>query len=149
MVLFHPSSHGNKLKRGIKTVLLYCLQIGKRQTRVSLMAAEKLPFSPPMESAYRPSATDSVSIEHSYSLEPESSKLKRMFNEMRTELQETKQQLANSLRREKRAKQSLASLFTELKEEKSMSKEASRMLESYKGIKIVLGYYAPLYVNGL
>ncbi|KAL4227180.1 hypothetical protein ACF0H5_015153 [Mactra antiquata] len=76
----------------------------------SLMAAEELPLPPPKE-------TVTVSLQHSYTLESESPNLERMFDKMRIELQETKQQQADSVRCEKHAKQSLEFLFTELKEE--------------------------------
>ena len=123
----------------VKAAMVHCLQTAGRQTRISLKAAEELeeplPGSPPtsQEDDSTPS-TEVVAIDHSYSFDTQSQSLKRKFDEMREELKETKQQLANSLRREKRAKLSVASLLTELKQAQNLSEEAGSLLEAYKGI---------------
>ena len=71
-------------------------------------------------------------LDHSYSLDAGS--MKRKYSETLQKLEEKETQLQNALRREKRAKLSVASLLQDLREKKQMSYEVEQMLKAYKGI---------------
>ena len=71
-------------------------------------------------------------LDHSYSLDIGS--MKRKYSETLQKLEEKETKLQNSLRREKRAKLSVASLLQHLREKKRKSYEVTQVFKAYKGI---------------
>ncbi|XP_022241825.1 uncharacterized protein LOC111085812 [Limulus polyphemus] len=77
-----------------------------------------------------------VNSEHSYNCDSHSLKIK--YDEVKTKLEATKQELHNTKRREKCARLSVEALLTEVKEIWVLSDEAHRLPESYKDIPVHL-----------
>ena len=82
--------------------------------------------------------TRSATVDHSYFTVNDIDTLKRKYDELTEKHSSMRQQLQNAKRREKRSKQTLDAMLEKMKEMRAMSEEAHCMLESYKGMYILI-----------